>query len=508
MSLRGYTLYDFLCRNALAAGDAPAAIGAGGALSHRQALERVDRLAAGLSARGIAKGDRVGILAPNSFAYLDLYGACAKTGAIACPINWRLAAAEVQAVVRLVDPQMLAASPQHLPQLAGVDLAGLRVRALVDAGDPGAAPAGWAPLAELYQAAAGTPAGAGPGPDDPFVILPTAAVAGVPRGAVLTHANLILAGYQLITALGLSADDRHLAALPLFHITGLGLALGMLQVGGANVVLEAFDPARAAQWIDDHAVTLMAVFPPVLAMLLEARAQAGARWSTLRHVLGLDAPDAIRRLLAETGARFWTGFGQSETAGVATLTRFDLKPGSAGKPLPLARVRLVNEAGDDVPVGEPGEILVQGPAVFAGYWRDPDATAYAVRGGWHHTGDVGRFDADHDLYYVGRKPEKDLIKSGGENVYPAEVEHVIQALPEVAGVCVIGVPHPKWGEAVTAVVELKPGQALSAEQVSAAVASRIAAYKKPQRVDFVERLPRQPGGEIDRAAVKAAHGGG
>jgi long-chain acyl-CoA synthetase len=189
-----------------------------------------------------------------------------------------------------------------------------------------------------------------------------------------------------------------------------------------------------------------------------------------------------------------------------TLIRVDEKPGSAGRPLPLARVRLVNEAGDDVPVGEPGEIAAQGSLIFAGYWRDPDTTDYTFRRGWHHTGDIGRFDAENYLYYVGRKPEKDLIKSGGENVYPAEVERVIQDLPEVAAVCVIGVPHPKWGEAVKAVVELKSGQALTAEQVSAAVADRIAAYKKPQSVDFVEKMPRQPGGEIDRAAIKAAHG--
>jgi acyl-CoA synthetase (AMP-forming)/AMP-acid ligase II len=502
MGLRDIGVYHLLQYNARTAGAAPAAFAAGKALSHQQFLDRVDRLAAGLAAHGMTKGDRVCILAQNSLEYLDLYGACAKTGMIAYPINWRLAAAEVGAVAALAEPQMLVVGAGHLPQIEGLDLSRLRVKAIVG---PGSAP-GFIPLAEMYQTPAVPGAEAQAGGDDPFAIISTAAVAGLPRGAVITHNNLIWSGYQLIAALGLTAHDRHLAALPLFHIAGLALSLGVMQAGGANVILEAFDPARAAQLIDEHQATIMADFPPVLAMLLDARGKVSAHWQSLKHVVGLDAPDTVKRLYAETGAKFWTGFGQSETTGLVTLVRADEKPGSAGRPVALARVHCVNEAGEAVPVGEPGEIAVQGPMVFAGYWRDPDATDFAFRHGWHHTGDVGKFDAEGYLYYVGRKPEKELIKTGGENVYPAEVERVIQEMPEVAAVCVIGVPDPKWGEAVKAVVELIPGQTLTAEQVVAAVVSRIAAYKKPQRVDFVSKLPRQANGEIDRVAVKAAQG--
>jgi long-chain acyl-CoA synthetase len=184
----------------------------------------------------------------------------------------------------------------------------------------------------------------------------------------------------------------------------------------------------------------------------------------------------------------------------------DTKPGAAGKPLPLIRVRCVDESGDDVPTGKVGEIAVQGPVVFAGYWNDPDATDYTFRHGWHHTGDLGKFDAEGFLYYAGRKPEKELIKSGGENVYPAEVEQVLIDLPEVAAACVIGIPDAKWGEAVKAVIELSPGMTMTADQVSTAVAERIASYKKPRYVEFVEALPRGADGEIDRQAIKAAHG--
>jgi long-chain acyl-CoA synthetase len=315
-----------------------------------------------------------------------------------------------------------------------------------------------------------------------------------------------MAGCQLIASLALTSDDRHLAALPLFHITGLGMSLATLQAGGANVVTEGFDPAAASKLIDDHNVTLLADFPPVLSMLLDARQESKGKWNSLRYVLGLDAPDVIQRLHTETKAKFWTGFGQSETTGVVTLMPVEERPGAAGRPLPVAQVRCLNQAGAEVPVGETGEIAVRGPLVFAGYWRDPDATDFAFRNGWHHTGDLGKFDPDGYLFYAGRKPEKELIKSGGENVYPAEVERVIQEMPEVSAVCVIGVPDEQWGEAVKAVVQLVSGSSLSPGDIADAVASRIASFKKPRYVDFVEDMPRDASGEIDRQAVKQAHG--
>jgi acyl-CoA synthetase (AMP-forming)/AMP-acid ligase II len=499
MGLRDLTLYHFIEHNARMFGSEPAVLTSDRSITHGQFLDRVDQLASGLLKGGIAKGDRICILAQNSPQYLELYGACAKIGAVAYPINWRLTAEEVQHVVTLADPQMMAVGAVNLPQLEGLDLSGLRIRAIVGEGSAD----GFMPFTDLFE----TPSGeiVELGSDEPFVIISTAAVAGMPRGAVLTHANLITAGYQIVPALELTSKDRHLAALPLFHITGLGLSLAMIQVGGANVVLETFDPAMGSNLIDEHDVTLMADFPPVLSMLLDAREATGAQWKSLRLVLGLDAPDVIQRLYAETDARFWTGFGQSETSGVVTLMPVDEKPGATGRPLPATRVRCVDELGEDVPVGEPGEIAVQGPLIFSGYWRDPDATDYAFRDGWHHTGDIGKFDDDGYLYYVGRKPEKDLIKSGGENVYPEEIERIIRELPQVVAVSVIGVPDPKWGEAVKAVVELAPEGSLTADEVIEAVSSRIASFKKPRHVDFVEELPRGPGGEIDREAVKAAH---
>jgi long-chain acyl-CoA synthetase len=501
MGLRDYSLYDFIRHNAAAAGSSPAVITTDQIMTQQQFLDRVDQLAAGLKEHGINKGDRICILAQNSAEYLELYGACAKTGAVAYPINWRLSAGEVREVLILADPKMLVAGVGHLPQLESSDVGQFELRAIIG---PGTAE-GFIPLADLYRSPSGEHIEVQP--DDPFAIISTAAVEGVPRGAVLTHANLIMAGYVLITQLELGTPDRHLAALPLFHITGLALSLSMIQVGGANVVLEAFDPAKAVQMMEEHDVSLMAVFPPILSTLLDARQAADASWESLKHVVGLDAPETIQRLYAETKARFWTGFGQAETSGLVSLVRVDTKPGATGKALPMVRLRCVDESGHDVPIGEVGEIAVQGPNIFAGYWNDPDATSYAFRHGWHHTGDLGKLDHEGYLYYAGRKPEKELIKSGGENVYPAEVEHVLQELPEVAAVCVIGVADEQWGEAVKAVVELELGVSMTQDQISSAVAARIASYKKPRYVDFVEAIPRTSDGEIDREAVKAAYGG-
>jgi acyl-CoA synthetase (AMP-forming)/AMP-acid ligase II len=500
MGLRTYTLYQLLKHNASVHATSPAVISGGKIVTHAEFLGRVDRLAAGMESHSINKGDRVCILAQNSLEYFDLYGACAKRGAIAYPINWRLSVEEVGQVLTLAEPSMLVVGAGHLSQLEGHDLSDLKVRVLIGDGEA----EGFVPIDELYQDSPSK--GVEIDGNDPFVVISTAAVAGLPRGAVLTHDNLMVAGYPVIAALGLGTSDRHLAALPLFHITGLGLSLVTLQVGGANVVMEAFDPTGASKLMDTFDVSMVADFPPILSMLLDAKKESGAEWNHLRYVIGLDAPDVIGRLHQETSAKFVTGFGQSETSGLATMCAVEEKPGSAGRPIPIAEVRCVDSLGVDVAIGEPGEIVVRGPIVFQGYWRDPDATLFTFRHDWHHTGDVGRFDEEGYLYYVGRMPEKDLIKSGGENIYPAEVELVIADLSEVNAVCVIGVPDEEWGEAVKAIVELHPGKSLTKDEVIDTVVGKIASFKKPRHVEFVDALPKLEDGQVDRQAAKEMYG--
>ncbi len=496
MGEHGFTLYDMMARGAHAFADRPAIIAEERETTFREFLKRVDALAAGLAALGLARGDRLCILAQNDPAYLEVYGACARQGIIAYPINWRLTAAEVGHVAERAKPKAFLVDAASAPLVADLRK-GRAVKHWLVLG--GAELDGMVPLANCYVSGPGVPRPEVDA-DDPFAVISTAAVDVIPRGAMLTHRNVLTANLCTLAAMGFTERDRYLVALPLFHISALGSSLAHMHAGGANILLSRFEAAAAVQLIDRHRVTHLSDFPPVLVSVLEAAEKAGSRLASLTHVSGLDRPETIAKLHAQTSAQFWTGFGQSETSGFVTLQRVSDRPGASGKLAPLAQVRLADDYDRDVPAGTPGEILVRGPLVFAGYYAQPEVTAYTFRGGWHHTGDVGRFDADGYLHYVKRKAEKELIKPGGENVYPAEVESVIMELPRVTGVCVFGVPDVQWGEAIKAVVETQG--MLTGKQVIDHVAARIARFKKPKWVAFTGSLPRTAEGAVDREAVK------
>ncbi len=503
MSPHAFTVYDMIARGAAVHGDAPAVIHGERALSFGELGRRVDALAGGLAGLGLTKGDRVCVLAQNDPAYLELYGACARQGVVAYPINWRLTADEVERVVERAAPEMFVADASTLGVVAGWPRSKTAVPHWYQFGQsPGP---GFAPWSSLYQEGTAPPP-ADVAPDDAFAVISTAAVDVVPRGAALTHANVLTANLVAAAAFGYTPADRYLLALPLFHITALGTALAHMHAGGASVLVSRFDAEEAVRLIDRHRITHVSDFPPVLSTLLDAAEKLGSRRPSLRDVAGLDAPPTIQRLHEQTRAAFWTGFGQSETSGFVSLQRVKDRPGAAGRPVSVCRVALVDDYDREVPVGTPGEIVVRGPLVFQGYFGQPDVTAYTFRNGWHHTGDVGRFDADGYLYYVKRKPEKELIKPGGENVYPAEVETVIVQMEGVSGVCVYGVPDVRWGEAVKAVVEVKPAGRYTAQQVTDYVGSKIARFKRPHVVAFTDALPRTADGAVDRDAVKTRWG--
>ncbi|HTI56161.1 MAG TPA: AMP-binding protein [Verrucomicrobiae bacterium] len=503
LSVHALTVYDVIVRGAAVHRDEPAVIEDDRTVSFGELRRRVDELAGGLAALGIERGDRVCVLAQNDAAYLDLYGACARQGIVAYPINWRLTGPEVERVVERARPAMLVVDAATRPLVGDW----LEAKAVPHRYQLGAeAGAGFGAFSALYRPDAPPPAAVTSG--DAFAVISTAAVDVIPRGAVLTHANIITANLTAIAALGLTARDRYLAVLPLFHVTALGMSLAHLHAGAAVVVVPRFDALEAVRLIDRHQVAHVSDFPPVLASLLDAAEKLGSALSSLTHVSGLDAPQTIQRLHDRTRARFWTGFGQSETSGFVTIQPVTDKPGASGRPVPAAQVRVVDDYDREVPVGTPGEIVVRGPLVFQGYFDQPDVTAYTFRNGWHHTGDVGRLEADGYLHYVKRKPEKELIKPGGENVYPAEVETVIVQMREVSAACVYGVPDPRWGEAVKAVVEVAGGARPTAQQVSDFVGERIARFKRPQVVVFTEALPRAADGSVDRDAVKARWGDG
>ncbi len=491
MRMRSFSIYDMIVRNAR---------GSGGEIAVRAETETrtfsefrtdVDRLAAGLVRRGVGRGDRVAILALNHPGFLAVFGAAAALGAVVVPVNWRLADEEIGYILSDCTPKMAFGDAAHADRIRAVapDLALHRIERLGDLFDDGALPPG-------------EPTG-----DDAYCIIYTAAVEGKPRGAVLTHGNLVAANLQTAAAMGLSGRDAYLNMLPMFHITGINLALAAMHVGGKNVIIEKFDEKVVVEQTAAEDVTLWGAFPPMLARINEALADGSAKVPSLRHVLGLDGPDNIKPFEARTHAKFWMLYGQTETSGIVTFGPAMEKPGSAGRQGLLTRFRLVDEGENEVPLGETGEIVVQGPLVFQGFWNQPEVNRHTFRDGWHHTGDMGALDEDGHLFFKGRKPEKELIKPGGENVYPAEVEAVILEHPDVVEVSVIGVPDTKFGEGVKAVCVLRKGASLTLEELAEFVASKIARYKKPRYADFVSELPKTADGKIDREKVKAAFGG-
>jgi len=504
MGLKDFTLFHVIRRNAEVFGERTAVVFEGARITHAQYLARVEALAAGLAARGIRRGERIAVVAQNRLEYLDLYGAAARLGAIVVPVNWRLSADEMAHAITDTTPTAVFADSEYQPAVAA---ARERCASVGQCYGFDGVQQGFQPYAELPD-----PAGRAPevdvAGDDGFVIIHTAAVGGLPRGAEITHAGLIASNLQSMHHWQLGPDDVNLGMLPLFHVSGLGLHLAVQQAGGSTVLSVRFDAAAAARQIAEHRVTVFAEFAPMLGSVLDQAQAGGADLSSLRAVTGLDTPQTIARFEADCpNARFWVGFGQSELSGFATLAPFRDRPGSAGRPALLTQVAVFDDLDRPLPPGQTGEIVARGPIVFKGYWGRDDDNAQTFRGGWHHTGDMGRFDDDGYLWYAGRSPAKELIKPGGENVYPAEVEKVILEHPAIGEVVVIGVRDAQWGEAIKAVCACKAGAvAPAAAELIEFVGARIARYKKPKHVVFVDALPRTAAGVVDRQRVKQDHG--
>ena len=505
MGLYDFTFYDLINRNAASYRDNPAWFEArdGRTLTFSQYKERVDRLACGLQAAGIQKGDRIGVLGKNSLEYFLLYGAAAALGAIMLPINWRLSADEAAFNLNDGEPKLVFADPEYEELLSGLTEKLPTVRKFYGLGRAGGEFAGFHTLLDNT----GDFERGDVSVDDGLVIIHTAAVAGRPRGALLSHGNLLCANLQFDCLFRLTQADVHLNLLPLFHVAGFFMAAASFHAGALNVNMDKFDAGQAVELIADKQVSLLFTFAPILSSILDAHQKTGKSIKSLRAVSGLDTPETIEKYQALTGGAFYCSYGQTETSCAATFSAYNDRPGSAGRMLPLASVRLVDNYDRPVSVGQVGEITLRGPMVFQGYWNLPEDNAHTFREGWHHTGDLGRFDQDGFLWYAGRKAEKELIKPGGENVYPAEVEKVILQHPSVEKTVVFGVPDPKWKEGIKAVCQLAPGESLDPQTLIEFVGGRIARYKKPQVVEFVSQMPLLADGTPDREKVKALYGG-
>lgn len=504
MGLYDFNFYDLINRNALAFGSRNCWFEAddGRHLTFAEYKQRVDLLAGGLSHAGIEKGDRIGVLGKNSLEFFLVYGAAARLGAIVLPVNWRLSADEVcynlndcKAKIAFFDAEfqhITESKRDELPTIKAfynlkADLGdGLKFNSLLERGSQ-------VPLVDVAST-------------DGFVIIHTAAVAGRPRGALLSHGNILCADMHFNSCMEFTPQDVNLNLLPLFHVAGLFMVTSTFHAGGSSLNISKFEAKEAAKMIQEKGATVFFDFPPILDSIVKAAAEENLNISSLRAIVGLGTPEVIEQFQSVSGGSYYAMYGQTETSCLATIGKYNDRPGSAGKAIMLGDVQLVDEHDQPVAIGEVGEITVKGPMVFLGYWGLPDDNAYTFREGWHHTGDLGRFDSDGFLFYAGRKAEKELIKPGGENVYPAEVEKVILQHPAVAQTVVIGVPDPKWKEGIKAVCQLHKAETLTAAELIAFVGERIARFKKPQYVEFVSELPLKKDGSLDRAAVKSLYG--
>jgi acyl-CoA synthetase (AMP-forming)/AMP-acid ligase II len=502
--LQSFTIYDIYKRNAMLFGDATALVCGENRTTHKQLFEQVNALAAGFAAKGISHGDRIGILSLNHEKFFHVYGAASALGAIISPVNWRLSNEEIQYILQDSSPSIIIVDRKHESKIQelnknnSVNISSENIFCFDNDSS------NITSLENLMKSSMFPPSEVAS--DDTFCIIYTAAVDGKPRGAVLSHQNIIAANMQFIASWHLTHDDAYLNMLPMFHITGLNLCLAAMHAGGKNVVIDKFDQKMVMELTQKEKITMLGSFAPIMSRLLEEFERGDYDTSSLRNLTGLESPDTIQVFEEKTNSTFWPLYGQSETTGTITLAPFSERPGSAGKPALLSEIRMVDENEKPVTPGEKGEIVVRGPLVFKGYWNQEDLNRKTFRNNWHHTGDLGRFDEDGYLWFAGRKPEKELIKPGGENVYPAEVEEVIMGHPNIQEVSVIGVPDREFGEAIKAVCVLKKGTSIEAKELVDFVAQRIARYKKPKYVEFVEGLPKATNGNIDREKVKESHG--
>jgi fatty-acyl-CoA synthase len=461
--------------------------------------ERCSRLAAVLADElGVGLRDRVAVLANNASNYFEVQFACAKLGAVMVPLNWRLAVPELEFIANDCEPMVLVHDHGFAEAAATVAArTGIAHRVDWDGGSPG--------VVDYEEAlAAATPwrGDAGLTHDDLLTIMYTSGTTGRPKGAMITHGMTFWNSVNQVEFFALGADMVNLAFLPLFHTGGLNcFANPAFHFGGTNLVMRTFDPAETLRLVSDPevGVTHFLGVPANFLFMSQVPGFADATFPTIRcaGVGGSPTPVALIRTWADKGLPLQQAFGMTETSPLVLA----LKPedavtriGSAGLPAMHTEVRIVDEEGHDVPVGQTGELWVRGPNVTPGYWNRPEATAEAITDGWLHTGDAARQDDDGYFYIVDRW--KDMYISGGENVYPAEVEDVIYQLDAVAEAAVIGVPDERWVEVGQAYIVLKADGALTEGEVLRHCRENLARYKVPQSVVFIDEIPHNATGKV------------
>jgi fatty-acyl-CoA synthase len=500
MTVRNDGIGTWIDRRRVKSAGRPALICDETAVTYDLLADRIDRLAAALAARNVAKGDRVAYLGDNEPSFLETFFAVTALGAVFVPLNTRLAAPEVAYMLRDCGAELLV----HADVLSGVaEQAGADLRRVV----VGAATSAAEGFEDLVDEDAAERPEVMVDLSDTAMILYTSGTTGSPKGAAISHGNITWNCYNVLVDYDLTGADVALMISPMFHVASLTMGVLPALLKGATVVLEpAFVPGRALDLIQRHRVTSLSGVPTTYQMLCEHPAWASTDISSLRMLTcgGSAVPLRVLDAYEARGLSFTGGYGMTETSPGATslAPRYSrAKAGSAGLPHFFTEVRVSDADGQVLPAGAVGEIQVRGRNVIEGYWNRPEASADAFAdGGWFRSGDLGYLDEDGFLFISDRL--KDMIISGGENIYPAEIERVILELEAVQSVAVVGAPDDRWGEVPHAYLEIRPGHTLADDAVQRHLAGRLARYKIPKRVIVVDELPRTASGKIRKAAVR------
>ncbi len=491
-----FTLADLFRRSARLYAERPALVCEELELTYRQLDARTDRLACALRDRGLGRGDRIAALSTTRPEYAELYIAAAKLGITVVALNFRLHPDEIRHCLELGRPALIVVSPDQLPLLdrvgAGLETVTLAARPGGDDGD----------YESLLRAAPAERLPPVSEPEDIHCVLFTSGTTGRPKGAMISQRASVMRAFRCVDWFELAPEDGMIGWIPMFHTGGDECLQATLLSGGRFATFEQADPESLFRGIERHRLTWTAMLPGLITDFLHHPARTRYDLSSLRFTLGYAnmMPRVVQEFTRATDSGFWDTFGQTESSFVVAL---DLvapgeEPTLRKRPAPLLDVRIVDEMMRDVGVGVPGECVVRGPTVMSGYLEDPLATEDVFRGGWLHTGDVLVAHDDGTLTYVDRL--KYLIKTGGENVYPAEVEAAVTAHPSVREACAVSVPDDRWGETVKAVVVLEPGAAASSGEIAEWCRGRLAAFKRPRYVEFLayEDVPRSTTGKILR----------
>jgi fatty-acyl-CoA synthase len=474
-------------------------------VTYKDLYERVNNLAGWFQSKGIDKGDKVALLLFTRFEYAECLYALARIGAVAVPINFRLQPNEIEYILINSDAKMLIVDNELTPMIDPIreNLPSIRDIVVIENSSSETTNYSYKKIfSNSYY-----PRFVELKDDDDYLIVYTSGTTGKPKGAVLTHKNVYLNAMNYSLEFGLTKDEVQLITTPMFHIGGISALSMVVLMGGTSVLLEKFDPEYVLQTYQSEKITYSFMVPSMWNMLLEHPRFSEYNLTSLRVLCTAAASTPLelkKRLMKHfPNAGVFDTYGQTETSpGTTTLKPTDSlnKSGSVGLSFTNVEIRVVDEQMNDVPNGQVGEIIFRGPTIMKEYYKNPEATKEAFAGGWLHSGDLVVVDEEGYITVVDRK--KDMLISGGENVYPKEIEEILYTHEDILEAAVVGVPDEKWGETVKAFVVLRAGKALSEQEVINYCSGKIANFKKPRYVEFVEELPRNAAGKILKTVLR------